>query len=470
MAFQPGTSNRTAIRFVKEVTFKETPNNPVLKSLRYTGESVAYNRRNITSNEIRDDRMTADLITVGADVSGDLNYELSFASFDELIEGALCAEWSPPVGNVSSIKNGVDLLSYTIQKHFQDLAQPIFQNFMGCRIGGMTLDFQTGQILTGAFSVMGCQAETGTTQIAGATIQAPGLGNEPMNAVSNLSQIEKASDSVIVVNVTNGGSGYTSAPAVSFTGGAGAGATAVAVIDGEVDTISVSAGGSGYLTPPIVQITGGGGSGAQATATLSGDAVDTITITSAGSGYTSAPTVTLVSDDGTGATATATIDAEVTAVNVTFGGNNYTSAPSVSFTGGGGTGAAATAALSGPMAAKIRSMSMELTNNLRGQEAVGTLGYIGIALGRVEITGNIELYFENGDEYQTFLDNDDFRFSFVVQDSDGNSYQFIFPRVKYEEGTILSGGLDQDLMVNGRWRAIFDAASNCMVEIVRTAA
>lgn len=394
MAFQPGTSNRTAIRFVPESSFNSIPANPVFRSLRYTGESLAYNRRNITSNEIRDDRMTADLITVGADVSGDINFELSFASFDDLIAAALCSTWSTPSGGVSSIKNGVDLLSFTIQKHFQDLAVPIFQNFSGCRIGGMTLDFQTGQILTGSFSVMGCKAEISNAQIPGATIQTPGLGNEPMNAVSNLSSISKDEGRIISITVTDGGTGYTTAPTVSITGGGGTGATAVAeVVAGEVVSV---------------------------------------TITNPGSGYTSAPTI--------------------------------------SFTGGGGMDAAATATVGGELPAKIRSMSMELTNNLRGQEAVGTLGYIGIALGRLEITGNIELYFENGDEYQTFLNNDDFRFSFVVQDSAGNSYKFIFPRVKYEEGTILSGGLDQDLMVNGRWRAIYDAASNCMVEIVRTAA
>lgn len=122
------------------------------------------------------------------------------------------------------------------------------------------------------------------------------------------------------------------------------------------------------------------------------------------------------------------------------------------------------------MPAKIRTMSLELTNNLRGQEAIGSLGYIGIALGRLEITGAIELYFEDASEYQTFLNNDDFRFSFVVEDADGNSYEFVLPRVKYEEGTILSGGLDQDLMVSGRWRAIFDSVEDCMIEIVRTEA
>lgn len=390
MPFQPGTSNRTAVRFVGESVFKTTPATPALKSLRYTGEGVAYNRRNITSNEIRDDRMTADLITVGADVSGDLNFELSYATFDELIAAALCSSWSS-----NSIKNGTDLLSFTIQKHFQDLAVPIYQNFIGCRIGGMTLDFQTAQILTGKFSVMGCQASTGTSQFSGATFVNPGEGNEPMNAVTNLSAISKDLTAITSITVTAPGTGYTDDVEITFTGGGGTGAEAVATVEaGEIVAITVINGGEGYTSAP------------------------TVVITDASS-----------NDDAT-----------------------------------------ATAVLGGEMAAKIRSMSMELTNNLRGQEAIGTMGYIGIALGRLEITGNIELYFENNSEYQTFLDNQDFRFSFVLQDHSGNMYEIIFPRVKYEEGTILSGGLDQDLMVNGKWRALFDKDSDCMIQIDRTPA
>lgn len=315
MPFQPGTSNRTALRFVKEVAFNATPATPAFKNLRYTGESLAFNKRNVTSSEIRSDRMTADLIQVGADVSGDLNFELSFESFDDLIAAALCSDWGAPVAGVSNIQNGVIQQSFTIQKHFQDLAVPIFQNFTGCRVGGMSLDFQTGQILTGSFSVMGCTATQGTTQVVGATFASPGQGIEPMNAVTNLVNIQK--------------------------------------------------------------------------------------------------------DD----------------VN---------------------------------LPAKIRTMTLELNNNLRGQEAIGTLGYVGIALGRLEISGNIELYFEDASEYATFLNNDDFKLEFTLQDAAGNSYAFTLPRVKYEEGTILSGQLDQDLMVNGRWRAIFDSVSSSMIQIVKT--
>jgi len=61
----------------------------------------------------------------------------------------------------------------------------------------------------------------------------------------------------------------------------------------KVGTITVTAGGSGYTTPPNVTFTGGGGTGAAATATVSNGAVTAITVNSQGSGYTSTPTVVI---------------------------------------------------------------------------------------------------------------------------------------------------------------------------------
>lgn len=60
---------------------------------------------------------------------------------------------------------------------------------------------------------------------------------------------------VTAVTVTNGGSGYTEAPDVVFTG-AGTGATGTAtVVDGVVTAVTVSAGGTGYTTAPAVSFT-----------------------------------------------------------------------------------------------------------------------------------------------------------------------------------------------------------------------
>lgn len=76
---------------------------------------------------------------------------------------------------------------------------------------------------------------------------------------------------VSTVSVTTGGSGYTTAPTVTFAGGGGGtGATGFATIDGDgkVTGVTITNAGSGYGSAPTIQFTGGGGTGAVATATL----------------------------------------------------------------------------------------------------------------------------------------------------------------------------------------------------------
>jgi hypothetical protein len=77
------------------------------------------------------------------------------------------------------------------------------------------------------------------------------------------------------VNTTSAGSGYSSAPTVSFTGGGGSGAAGYAILSGgTVSGVLLTNAGTGYTTAPTVGFTGGGGSGAAATAILAGPTVD----------------------------------------------------------------------------------------------------------------------------------------------------------------------------------------------------
>ena len=79
---------------------------------------------------------------------------------------------------------------------------------------------------------------------------------------------------VASIAVTSGGSGYTTAPTVTFTGGAGVGASATAAISGgAVTTVTVVLPGSGFTSAPTIGFTGGGGTGAAATATLTSAAI-----------------------------------------------------------------------------------------------------------------------------------------------------------------------------------------------------
>jgi len=79
---------------------------------------------------------------------------------------------------------------------------------------------------------------------------------------------------VNAIRPINTGTGYTSAPIVTITGGGGNGATATAVLGagataGQIVSYTVSYPGTGYTSAPTVTITGGGGFGASAVALTS---------------------------------------------------------------------------------------------------------------------------------------------------------------------------------------------------------
>lgn len=81
-----------------------------------------------------------------------------------------------------------------------------------------------------------------------------------------------------------------------------------------VTAITIGNGGTGYTSAPAVTLTGGGGTGATAEATVSGGVITKITVTNAGQGYTTAPTVALSGGGGTGGTATASVGVAANAV------------------------------------------------------------------------------------------------------------------------------------------------------------
>jgi hypothetical protein len=138
--------------------------------------------------------------------------------------------------------------------------------------------------------------------------------------------------------VTDLGSGYTSAPSCTLSGGGGSGATCSASLTGVVTSLALNNGGSGYTSSPTCTLTGGGGSGASCVAyTCPNEEVCALYLYSFGSGYTSAPTCTLSGGSGTGATCTASEGPGI-AVSLTAPGSGYTTTPHCVLSGGGGTG------------------------------------------------------------------------------------------------------------------------------------
>lgn len=104
-------------------------------------------------------------------------------------------------------------------------------------------------------------------------------------------------------------------------------ARGVSAITGKVINVVITDGGTGYTSDPTVTITGGGGTGATATASRTGNVVTSITITAAGSGFTSIPTVAITGGSGSDATAKAEIDVKGYGTVLERGTTVATSAP-----------------------------------------------------------------------------------------------------------------------------------------------
>ncbi len=139
--------------------------------------------------------------------------------------------------------------------------------------------------------------------------------------------------------VTGLGSGYTSAPTCTLSGGGGSGAGCNAIRTGVVNSISLTSGGSNYTSSPTCTLTGGGGTGASCTAyaCTNGEACYP-ELTKFGSGYTSAPTCAISGGGGSGAACSVT-EALGIAVSLSARGSGYTTLPNCVLTGGGGSGA-----------------------------------------------------------------------------------------------------------------------------------
>jgi hypothetical protein len=208
-----------------------------------------------------------------------------------------------------------------------------------------TAVLRVGQILTGT-NVAG---ETTITALGTGT---GGTGTYTVSISQTVASTTITPRGVLAVAVPNiiCGTGYTSAPTISFTGGAGSAATATAHISAEV-ALAVNAGGSGYTSAPTVAISSApiGGKNATAVAIMTsysgGDklSVDRIVITNPGGGYTTSPQITIIGGGGSGAIATAGISpGGIGVIGLTTYGSYYSSPPTITISGPG-TGLTASA-------------------------------------------------------------------------------------------------------------------------------
>lgn len=85
---------RHAAFIVKETVYGTTPASPAFKRLRHTGMTLGIQRGSLQSEELRPDRQISDFRLGAVAIGGDINTELSFSSFDDLLEAVMLGTWT----------------------------------------------------------------------------------------------------------------------------------------------------------------------------------------------------------------------------------------------------------------------------------------------------------------------------------------------------------------------------------------
>jgi len=114
----------------------------------------------------------------------------------------------------------------------------------------------------------------------------------------------------------------------------------------------------------------------------------------------------------------------------------------------------------------VRSLSINLSNNLRRQMALGTSDPIGYGYGGFRATGVLDLYFENRNLYDKYVAETKTELEAVVT-SGATSYTFTVPKARWGVPTINLEGVNGDIFSTFPWTAIKDTVTGSTISITR---
>lgn len=305
----------TRLAWVAEVTEGVTPATPSFQNLRFTGETLTGEKQTVTSNEIREDGNIPDVVKVGFMSSGGFDFELSYGTFDALLESALLGTWATNV-----LKNGRDRHAFSFEKKFENGATDVFRRYLGCMINTTTLTFAAKQIVKGNMTMMGRSYAADNAIISGATY-----------AAANTKKVMNCSS----------------------------------------DFASLSLSG---ISPAL----------------------------------------------------------------------------------------------------QLKTVRLNLNNNLRAQDKIGTDALAGVGLGQHVVTGSIEAYLENKAILDTLDAHTSGALSMTVGSVTGEKYTISIPKLYLTSGDAATPGNNQDVMVNMDFQAVIDTsgspANNCSIKVTRAVA
>lgn len=177
--------SRHSMRIAPETTYGVVPAAPQYKTLRITGTTLGLSKESLQSEEIRDDRQIADFRHGSNTVGGDISVELSYGSFDQILEAVLLGTWDEdsPVAGTDRLMAGVLRRSFLVERFFGDIApaDKPYHRFGGVEFNSMELTINANAMITGKFTVVGQSMLTANAIVAG-SVYSPATTTRPLDS------------------------------------------------------------------------------------------------------------------------------------------------------------------------------------------------------------------------------------------------------------------------------------------------
>ncbi len=113
------------------------------------------------------------------------------------------------------------------------------------------------------------------------------------------------------------------------------------------------------------------------------------------------------------------------------------------------------------------AFTLNLNNNLRQRQEIGTLGAISVGAGSIEVTGNVQAYFATVAAMDRYLNFTSSNIAIIFQDSVGNNYVIDVPEVLYTDGKRVAGGRNTDIIADLSWTAKRDPTEGITIRMAK---
>lgn len=463
-------ANRTRVGIVEEGSFGVPPNNPEFQTLRIVSSSLSFAPKTVSSAEIRADRQVSDLILVGAEASGEIGMEVSFKAQDTVIEGGFFNSYvkTPEIVN-SAADTEITAVDDTTDTFTVAAGGAAFVTGMLVKSSGF------GQSANN--QVFQVASSTGTTVVAGDAVTTAAETAPPKGARLKAVGYRGVSGDIVAAVTPN----RLTSTALDFTtlgivagqwlkigGGLAANRFATSAVNGFVRVKSVSANSLELEIVPTGWVADAG-----AGKTISFFFGDYIRNGTEEHSYSLEQAFLsndqyqylygmMVNSLSFQADAQALMKTQVS-----FMGKN---GEYVSSAIAGATNAPATtddvlntsanvgriaengAVVTGPN--YVMSANIKIENKLRQQNAIGSIGAVGIGVGQCSVSGQLNTYFGNSDLLNKVINNTATSFDLRVADNAGQTMLFDLPKVKFSAGTTPVTGIDTDIMADLPFQAI----------------